>query len=406
MINKIFNWTLGSFFRTLGRILVYILVAFIAMLFISGKVHAESVPLYLPNDNRQIIVPAYARFYSLNGLSYTANSTGAYSDYGYYVTEDTVTSNGSGEVICFDTSTALVENVTYTITIYLGSLNNSYYYVPNINYKTPSIGTTLSSAITYWSNRDYGLNLNYNVYSSSRFGFVDADGNDLLIYANYLVYVITPTRNGKAVCIPFNASVTTTYPTIFYGFTYDVLGNLDNLTTSDIQNVISSSGLATASSVDEVNESVAELKTELNDVNSSIEEQTQQQQQNHEETMNYLTDDTAPESDISSLGNVQGLLPPGPLDSLLNIPFKFLSIITSSMSGTCVPLSGTFVFDSTLTLPCFSELIYDDVPEYLMFFINLIPACFILIKYLKHLYKKVDRAVSMNTTADDEWGVL
>lgn len=120
----------------------------------------------------------------------------------------------------------------------------------------------------------------------------------------------------------------------------------------------------------------------------------------------YLTDDTPPDSDISGLGNVSGLLPAGPLDSLLNIPFQFLSVLTSSMSGTCVPLSGDFVFDSTLTLPCFDELIYDNVDTTLMNFISLIPSAFILIKYFKHLYKKVERAVSLETTTDDEWGAI
>ena len=123
-------------------------------------------------------------------------------------------------------------------------------------------------------------------------------------------------------------------------------------------------------------------------------------------TNDFIMDDTEPNSDISSLGNVQGLLPPGPVDSLLNIPFKFLSVVVSSLGDLCVPLSGKFVFNSTLTLPCFTPLFYDKVPDSLMIFINLIPSAFILINYLKHLYKKVDRAISMETNSDDEWGVL
>lgn len=125
-----------------------------------------------------------------------------------------------------------------------------------------------------------------------------------------------------------------------------------------------------------------------------------------QETNDYLKDNTAPSSDISSLGNVQGLLKPGPVDSLLNIPFKFLSVVTSSCSGTCTPLTGKFVFDSDLSIPCFSDLFYKNVPDVLMNFINLIPSAFILIQYFKHLYKKVDRAVSMESNSDDEWGVL
>lgn len=129
-------------------------------------------------------------------------------------------------------------------------------------------------------------------------------------------------------------------------------------------------------------------------------------QKEQEETNDFLTDDTPPDSDISGLGNVSGLLPPGPLDSLLNIPFQFLSILTSSMSGTCVPLTGDFVWGSKITLPCFDEIIYGNVNSTLMNFISLIPASFILIKYFKHLYKKVERAVSLESTSDDEWGCI
>lgn len=140
--------------------------------------------------------------------------------------------------------------------------------------------------------------------------------------------------------------------------------------------------------------------------NQQIIDNTKKGNEEQKKTNDFIMDDTAPNSDISSLGNVQGLLPPGPVDSLLNIPFKFLSVIVSSLGDLCVPLSGKFVFNSSLTLPCFTPLFYDKVPDSLMIFINLIPSAFILINYLKHLYKKVDRAISMETNSDDEWGVL
>lgn len=134
---------------------------------------------------------------------------------------------------------------------------------------------------------------------------------------------------------------------------------------------------------------------ELGDINDSL-----------GDINDYITDDTPPTADLDQLGNVTGLLPAGPVDSLLNIPFIFLSVLTTSFGGVCVPITGDFVFNSDLTLPCFSELFYDEVPETLLNFLSLIPSAFILISYFKHLYKKVDRAVSMETTSDDEWGVI
>lgn len=150
----------------------------------------------------------------------------------------------------------------------------------------------------------------------------------------------------------------------------------------------------------------SKLLTEINNNQIQTNQKLDTLNKGVDDINNFLKDDTEPKSDISSLGNVQGLLPAGPVDTLLNIPFTFLSVVNNSLSGSCVPLTGTFVFNSTLTIPCFGSMFYDNVPESLMVFINLIPSAFLLIGYFKHLYKKVDRAVSLETTDDDEWGVL
>ncbi len=145
-----------------------------------------------------------------------------------------------------------------------------------------------------------------------------------------------------------------------------------------------------------------QTNSKLDDLNSK----TDKTNQELKDMNDYLKDNTNPNVDVSSLGTVSGLLPAGPVDSLLNIPFKFLSVLSSSVSGACVPVSTNWVFNTTLNIPCFSEQFYSEVPTALMTFLQVVPCAFILIKYFKHLYKKVDRAVTMNTTADDEWGVI
>lgn len=165
-----------------------------------------------------------------------------------------------------------------------------------------------------------------------------------------------------------------------------------NATNNDLNNTLNN-GFNNMTNV--FDEKLEQLKETLGSTNDEI-----------GEINDYLTSDEQPSSDISSLGNVQGLLPPGPVDSLLNIPFDFLSIVISSMGNVCVPLTGDFIFGSTLTIPCFGDTFYDNVPAGLMVFLNVIPSIFILIPYFKHLYKKIDRAVSMNSNSDDTWGVL
>lgn len=162
------------------------------------------------------------------------------------------------------------------------------------------------------------------------------------------------------------------------------------------------------------------VKSDTSNITGAIESQTSQMDKNQaqtnerldeankgiSETKDFITSDEEANSDISVLGNVQGIFPPGPVDSLLNIPFEFLSILSSSFSGTCKPVSISFVYDMNFTIPCFSEVFYSNVPDFLMLFIDLVPSAFILITYFKHLYKKVDRAVNLETNSDDEWGVL
>ena len=170
----------------------------------------------------------------------------------------------------------------------------------------------------------------------------------------------------------------------------------------EIQNIYLSDSNSFPPNFDITNDLIGDTNNKLDDTNNKLNDVNNKLN----ETNNYLKDDTSPDVDISSLGNVQGLLPPGPLDSLLNIPFQFLSILNSSFGGVCVPLSGTWVFDEPFTFPCFDELIWNNMPVILMPFINVIPAIFILIKYFKYLYKKVDRATSLESNSDDEWGVI
>lgn len=183
---------------------------------------------------------------------------------------------------------------------------------------------------------------------------------------------------------------------------YFKVSSLTIQASSELDSVIKDQTSILQSSINNLNESIT---SGMDKIRETIKIAMDSSNQHQTEIKDYLTDDSDPSADISSLGNVQGLLPPGPIDSLLNIPFEFLSILINSLSGTCVPLSGTFVFDKTFTIPCFESL-YDEFPDSLMIFIDILPSAFLLIKYFKNLYKKVDRAVSLETSADDEWGCL
>lgn len=139
----------------------------------------------------------------------------------------------------------------------------------------------------------------------------------------------------------------------------------------------------------------------LGSLNDKIDTQTQITQ----DIYDFMTDTTPPSVDDDNISGVSGLLPPGPVDSLLNIPPKYLSRTINSLNGTCSPLRFNFVFDQPMEFPCF-ETMYNQFPSSVKIFTEIVPAGFILILYFKHLYKKVDRATSLESNSDDEWGVI
>lgn len=122
-----------------------------------------------------------------------------------------------------------------------------------------------------------------------------------------------------------------------------------------------------------------------------------------QEELDYLQDDTDAAVDVSGMTGITGLLPPGPLDSLLSIPITILNIFIDSTSGTCSPFTFTFVFNEEFTLPCF-DVFWNQVPTSLMLFMSDLPAVILFIMWAKSIYKRVERATSFESSVDDEWG--
>lgn len=130
----------------------------------------------------------------------------------------------------------------------------------------------------------------------------------------------------------------------------------------------------------------------LDQINSSIQSQTQDQQDNSDANV-----------DVSNMGGITGLLPAGPVDSLLSLPLTLINLLISGTSGSCSPFTFTFVFGEQFTLPCF-DTFWNQVPSSLLIFISDLPAVYIFIQWSKSIYKRVERAVSFESSVDDEWG--
>lgn len=154
-------------------------------------------------------------------------------------------------------------------------------------------------------------------------------------------------------------------------------------------------------------QAVREQTEAVKDQTEAVKEQTEAVNKG----VDFITDDTQPSaSDIASSDSIPsvGLLPAGPLDSILLLPLNLMNSILSSLGGNCSPVVAPvpFLEGKNLTLPCFGDTLYsgDFAPLEALF--GLPASAVILYYYFKHLYKKVDRAISLETNDEDEWGVL
>ena len=139
-----------------------------------------------------------------------------------------------------------------------------------------------------------------------------------------------------------------------------------------------------------------EMITQTNEIISTIINSSDKQYQ-------YMTDDSDPSIDVSGMSGITGILPAGPLDSLLSLPLTLINILIDSSSGACSPFTFTFVFNETFTLPCF-DTFWNQVPSSLMLFLSDVPAVYIFIMWAKSIYKRVEKATSFKSSIDDAWG--
>ena len=128
------------------------------------------------------------------------------------------------------------------------------------------------------------------------------------------------------------------------------------------------------------------------------------------ELFSWFTNDD--DADISGLDNMVGWLPPGPVDSIINLPLSFFNALTNTLSGTCRNVTLTIPFvNQTLTLYCFDAYMTQYLDHFGTFWnlVGFIVSIFILYNYLLSLYKWVDDTLTFRENNlpgyyGDNWG--
>lgn len=340
---KIFNWIFSSFFRTLGRFLFYIAVGLIAMLFISGKVNAESIEVTDATFNSSSIpylirLSADTTYRPLFELAVDSADAIKYN-FGY------MRICGTGEI-----------EVTQDGDCTDGCLNDTINKVYNTNEKCTVADR--SGKVTY-------------IFFSINEWEIGSGNTSIWTLKDYMIY----------------KNISTWYS--YYQITNVYLTDSNLYPTFEEANA--------------QNQTNNKLDTQINQ-NQTIIDQNNQTNDKLDDLNGNLTSTEG--ADLGALENSAGWLPAGPVDSILNLPLSLLNNLTTNLNKSCQPVILPIPYvNKDLTLPCVNTL-YDDMGiSGWVTTIGVIASAFIMFSYLVKLYKWVDDTLSFReNNSIDNWG--
>lgn len=364
-MKRISNWFFGSFFRTLGRILVYIFIGYIISLLLKDiKLPKLSISNLLYMDVQA------ETFTNNNYMSWQLNKNGTKLNGGnnpFYTSVDNLVDYGSYDLYLFYNNYTAYTNYFYdvTLTIYFDS---SFIFANRV--------TSCNLYIDGATNQ-----------TSDGCRIVDITDNSITI-ANYNIQTLSGTgtfTNQFSLNVHQNNEIT-----VFQvnSFKLDIVAKEDKSITSEtfgnaINNVI-------------------------NNQNSNTQNIINNQNANTQDVKDTLTDDDPP-TNLDSLSNSAGWLPAGPVDSILNLPLSFLTNLNTNLSKSCQPVELPLPFiDKTLPLPCVN-LLYSQIDGVTPWIntVGIIASAFMLFGYLISLYKYVDDTLTFRENNYlDNWSGL
>lgn len=321
--------------KIIACIVIYSVIGIVALftLFVS-KVKADTSP---DNWYRDLKEPLYVQYYRWTSASANSNQTTEK----FYWSEAQDTIQPAGDTINYQ-HTAVVNSSNFTITNYGLSIRITTQETMKSNYlynfqialcSTVSLNNVGFSKVSYVLNEDndysYGTKINLandNSFSNCKMysGITANDTGSNNLYIK--IIATTNTSSGKYYLLGYNVQE---------------LGMWDENVRSIMQSVISSSGLATASSVQQVQQATEQVQQQVEEVN--------QQQQ---ETNNLINDDSV-DNPNSAIGNMsQNNTSNSVISDLLLLPVRLYQNILNSINGTCTTFNLGTLFNHNLTMPC------------------------------------------------------
>ena len=334
-MKKILNWSIGSFFRTIGRIIAYLVIAFLITLIIAKtdnlksllfmSVKADTTPNYWITNTD---VPTYFDLFDctestcnrVDSSNYTNEMIELNETGGRQFTVTTRPYNLQGNGIVIRTSS----NARYNV----GYLYQSTFYVCSDAIMDNATNTIYPS---YYGDAFTNNNVfqSSNSYNLSGLPGLAPQWNNCYAFST----IFSPGENGTYINLRLKSTSRINGYYALVGFKSESLG----LYSGEVQSIVQNSGFATATSVEEVKSATNEVKQEIQSTNDTL---------NNSDTSEAT-------NEASNLFNNHQDNDFG-LSGVITAP---LNLIRSLTSKTCsqVVLPIPFV-DKNLTLPCLSAI--------------------------------------------------
>lgn len=119
--------------------------------------------------------------------------------------------------------------------------------------------------------------------------------------------------------------------------------------------------------------------------------------------MNFLNNTSNP--DLQIFSNLGGLLPPGPVDSILTIPLQMLNSINNFLGSDCQPFNLTLPWvDQQVQLKCIRSFYSDINATTFVESVGSIASVVILVQYFVGLYNWIDSNIQVTHNKLKSWG--
>lgn len=231
----------------------------------------------------------------------------------------------NGRSFVFDLPTRISKQMYTAVTTYICYSGGN---MPNVS----RIGAGDSYATALTTSPKYG-STNKLYFSPLTFS---PNGTSLTVYCGAYFSIIQPNEQSASFHIRMDGVNNSNIVYFLMGIDVQSLGNADNLTASQVENIVKNSGLATATSVQEVNSAVQKVQEETKKVNDSI--------------TNDDVDDTNGKSFFDNFSTSDN----GGISSLVTAPLKFINRATDKCSPITIPF-----YEKNITLQCGDTLFWN-----------------------------------------------